>query len=118
MRATDLRPEGSGDTWGSGDTLLGVPVTPYLIRASGFGPGFKRRRSRPTRFSKPPNNRSLPRGRPVGYGEIRGYGYGGWHSLMSVVEHDGQVVDSGPDDLALTLRFFAEYGRSQFIADW
>jgi len=28
-----------------------------------------------------------------------------------VVIHNGQVVDSGPDDLALALRFFAEHGK-------
>jgi hypothetical protein len=28
-----------------------------------------------------------------------------------VVIHNGQVVDSGPDDLALALRFFAQHGK-------
>ena len=34
--------------------------------------------------------------------------YGGQY----VVVHDGQVVDHGPDDVALALRFFAEHGNT------
>ncbi len=33
------------------------------------------------------------------------------HCGQFVVIHDGQVVDSGPDDLALALRFFAQHGN-------
>jgi len=33
------------------------------------------------------------------------------HLGQYVVIHNGQVVDSGPDDLALALRFFAEHGK-------
>jgi hypothetical protein len=33
------------------------------------------------------------------------------HLGQYVVIHNGQVVDSGPDDLALALRFFAQHGK-------
>jgi hypothetical protein len=33
------------------------------------------------------------------------------HLGQYVVIHSGQVVDSGPDDLALALRFFADHGK-------
>jgi hypothetical protein len=33
------------------------------------------------------------------------------HRGEYVVVHEGRVVDSGPDDLALALRFFAEHGN-------
>lgn len=33
------------------------------------------------------------------------------HRGQYVVIHEGRVVDSGPDDLALALRFFAERGN-------
>ncbi len=33
------------------------------------------------------------------------------HCGQYVVIHRGQVVDSGPDDLALALRFFAQHGK-------
>ena len=33
------------------------------------------------------------------------------HRGEYVVLHEGRVVDSGPDDLALALRFFAEHGH-------
>ena len=33
------------------------------------------------------------------------------HRGQYVVVHEGLVVDSGPDDLALALRFFAEHGN-------
>jgi hypothetical protein len=33
------------------------------------------------------------------------------HLGQYVVIHGGQVVDSGPDDLTLALRFFAQHGK-------
>lgn len=33
------------------------------------------------------------------------------HRGQYVVIHNGQVVDSGPDDVALALRFFAQHGN-------
>jgi hypothetical protein len=33
------------------------------------------------------------------------------HMGQYVVIHNGQVADSGPDDLALALRFFAQHGK-------
>jgi hypothetical protein len=33
------------------------------------------------------------------------------YSGQYVLIHDGQVADSGPDDLALALRFFARHGK-------
>ncbi len=33
------------------------------------------------------------------------------HAGQYVVVHNGDVVDSGPDDVALALRFFAQHGN-------
>jgi hypothetical protein len=33
------------------------------------------------------------------------------HLGQYVLIHDGQLADSGPDDLALALRFFAKHGK-------
>lgn len=33
------------------------------------------------------------------------------HAGQYVVVHDGAVVDSGPDDVALALRFFSQHGN-------
>jgi hypothetical protein len=33
------------------------------------------------------------------------------HAGQYVVVHDGAVVDSGPDDVALAMRFFAQHGN-------
>jgi hypothetical protein len=33
------------------------------------------------------------------------------HAGQYVLIHNGKVVDSGPDDLAMALRFFAEHGK-------
>ncbi len=33
------------------------------------------------------------------------------HLGQYVVVHNGQIVDSGPDDVALALRFFAQHGN-------